>query len=84
MSKKKAKIDKHGYVTFLNDEDGVSAKDYLLILSTTVFFGFIVVGLIMVLFGKNITDDYMKLLDIMDAPLMVIIGSIVSGVNYGS
>lgn len=24
--------------TFLNDEDGLSAKDYLLILSTSIFF----------------------------------------------
>lgn len=80
MAKKKAKIDREGYVTFLNDEDGFSAKDYLLVISTVVFFGFIVVGLVLVLFGIPIHDDYIKLLDMVDLPLMTIIGSVV---GYG-
>ena len=78
MAKKKAKIDKDGYVTFLNDEDGFSAKDYLLIISTVVFFGFITIGLILILCGIPIDDDYMKLIGMVDAPLMVIVGGIMS------
>lgn len=76
--KKKAKIDKNGYVTFLNDEDGFSAKDYLLIISTVVFFGFIVIGLIMILMGLPIHENYIDLLNMVDSPLMVIVGGIFS------
>ena len=80
MAKKKAKIDKDGYVTFLNDDDGFSAKDYLLLISTVIFFGFITIGPVLILCGISINEDYMKLLEMVDTPLMVII-SAVTGSN---
>lgn len=62
--------------SFLNDKDGLSAKDFLLIVSTTVFFIFIVIGLILVLLGKKIDDDYISLLDMVAPVLMTITGGI--------
>lgn len=64
--------------TFLNDVDGVSARDYLLVLSTLVFFGFISLGLIKVLVGKEISESYLSLLDLMTPTIVTIIGSVMS------
>lgn len=74
--KKKAKIDKDGYVTFLNDEDGLSAKDYLLIVSTTIFFLFIGIGLVLVLIGKTIDAMYLSLLDMVVPVVMTVVGGV--------
>lgn len=78
LSKKKAKIDKDGYIHFLNDKDGISARDYLLIISTVVFFGFITVGLVLLLLNKSIDPMYIELLGMVDAPLMTIVAGIMS------
>lgn len=72
--KKKAKIDDKGYVTFLNDEDGLSSKDYLLILSTGVFFLFVSIGLIMLLFNRELSDMYLQLLDICTPAVITVVG----------
>ena len=76
--KRKAKIDKDGYVHFLNDKDGLSSRDYLLIISTAVFFGFITIGLVMLLFNQRIDPMYIELLGMVDAPLMTIVAGIMS------
>lgn len=62
--------------SFLNDKDGVSSKDFLLLVSTTVFFVFIVIGLILVLLGKKIDDDYISLLDMVAPVLMTVAGGV--------
>jgi len=72
--KKKRKIIE--YETFINDKDGISAKDYLLIISTAVFFGFVIIGLILALGNVSISDNYMELLNLTAEPLMVIVGGI--------
>lgn len=74
--KKKAKVDKDGYVTFLNDDDGLSAKDYLLLISTSLFFLFIMIGLILVLFGKAIDTMYLSLLDMVVPVVMTVVGGV--------
>lgn len=76
----KAKIDDKGRVTFLTDEDGVSEKDYLIILTSLIFFGGIGVGLIYSLigtiFGLELPDKYIELIKVMDIPLGIILGGV--------
>ena len=62
--------------TFLNDKDGVSEKDYLLLVSTTVFFVFVVIGLVLVLMGRPIDAMYITLLDMVAPVLMTITGGV--------
>ncbi|MFF2532759.1 hypothetical protein ACFVS2_28260 [Brevibacillus sp. NPDC058079] len=61
---------------FLNDKDGVSEKDYLLVVSTTVFFLFVVLGLILTLLGKKIDPQYIALLDMAGPVLMTVAGGV--------
>jgi hypothetical protein len=68
------------YKTFLNDKDGLSAKDYLLLISTTIFFLFVSVGLIMILFQQEVDPMYLSLLDMVSPVVMMIVGS-VFGIN---
>lgn len=60
--------------TFLNDKDGVSEKDYLLLASTTVFFLFVAIGLVLVLMGRPVDGMYVTLLDMVAPVLMTITG----------
>lgn len=62
--------------TFLNDKDGVSEKDYLLLAATTVFFLFVVIGLVLVLMGREINVTYIALLDMVAPVLMTITGGV--------
>ncbi|MBU8715378.1 hypothetical protein KM924_23025 [Brevibacillus parabrevis] len=62
--------------TFLNDKDGVSEKDYLLLASTTVFFLFVAIGLVLVLMGRTIDAMYVTLLDMVAPVLMTITGGV--------
>lgn len=64
------------YRSFLNDKDGVSAKDYLLIISTTIFFLFISIGLVLVLIDKPIDKMYLSLLDMVVPVLMTVVGGV--------
>lgn len=62
--------------TFLNDRDGVSERDYLLLAATTVFFLFVVIGLILVLIGRPPGEMYIALLDMVAPVLMTITGGV--------
>lgn len=59
---------------FLNDKDGLSSKDYILLISTTVFFIFIAIGLVLVLMGKPIDKAYLSLLDSVSPVVMTVVG----------
>lgn len=61
-------------LTFWNDKDGLSAKDYLLIISTFVFFLFITIGLVLVLFDKKIDEMYLSLLELVVPVVMTVVG----------
>jgi hypothetical protein len=74
--KKKAIVDSKGFVHFLNDKDGVSEKDYLLLISTGVFFLFMSVGLIAILIGVPLGEDYIKLLDLAVPAVMTVVGGV--------
>lgn len=77
--KKKAVVDDKGFVHFLNDKDGMSDKDYLLLISTGVFFIFLAVGLVGILFGIPIGDEYLKLLELAVPVVMSVVGGVVGG-----
>ncbi|OUQ86274.1 hypothetical protein B5G50_22115 [Brevibacillus brevis] len=62
--------------TFLNDRDGVSEKDYLLLIASTVFFLFVAIGLILSLLGKPVSSVYLALLDMMAPVLMTVAGGV--------
>ncbi|MFI8715714.1 hypothetical protein [Brevibacillus brevis] len=62
--------------TFLNDRDGVSEKDYLLLIASTVFFLFVAIGLILSLLGKPVSSGYLALLDLMAPVLMTVTGGV--------
>lgn len=61
---------------FLNDKDGLSMKDYLMILSTTVFFAFVTIGLIMALLHREIDQMYLELLGTVSPVVMTIVGGV--------
>jgi|GEM_PF-2457102 len=61
---------------FWNDRDGVSERDYLLLTATTVFFLFIVIGLVMVLLGEQIDQQYIALLGMVAPVLMTVAGGL--------
>lgn len=62
--------------TFLNDADGISAKDYLLLVSTVTFFLFLTIGLVFVLVGKKVDPIYLDLLDMATPTLVTIVGGV--------
>lgn len=68
------------YQTFINDDDGFSAKDYLLVVSTSMFFLFVAVALILVLLNNKIDMMYLLLLE-MVAPVVMTVVVGVMGVN---
>lgn len=62
--------------SFLTDKDGVSERDYLLLASTTVFFLFVAVGLVLVLMGRTLDAMYVTLLEMVAPVLMTITGGV--------
>ena len=61
---------------FLNDKDGLSMKDYLMLISSIVFFLFITVGLILVLVEHEVDPMYIDLLDTLSPVIMTITGGV--------
>lgn len=61
---------------FINDTDGLSAKDYLLLVSTSVFFFFIIAGLIMAMFNRPFDANYLALLDMVVPVVMTVVGGV--------
>lgn len=92
MAKKvvKAEIDKKGVLTFLEDEDGVTERDWVILLTSTVFFGGIAIGMFVVIlgmfFGFTLPPQYIELIKTMDAPIGIILGGLfaVKGVQTWS
>lgn len=77
MAKKPKKIRKTiEYQTFLNDSDGMTQRDYLLLISTSVFFLFIAVGLSILLTGRSLDEMYLRLVDIVTPVIMTIVASV--------
>ena len=61
---------------FLNDKDGLSMKDYLMLVSSIVFFLFITIGLVLVLFEHTLDPVYLDLLDTVSPVIMTIVGGV--------
>lgn len=78
MAAKKKRKKKRTH--FLNDKDGLSAKDYLLLSSTTVFFAFVILGLVMAAFNRPFDTTYLALLE-MVAPVVMTVVAGVMGVQ---
>lgn len=79
--KKKMKVeldDKGNILSFV--EDGVDEREYLIIITSFVFFGGVALGLLITLIGMFIGYDlppqYLELIGVMSSPLMVILGGI--------
>lgn len=66
------------FLSFMSDSDGVSAKDYLLLVSTGVFFLALTVGFISVLIGRPLGDEYFALLGAADAVVITVVGGVMS------
>lgn len=64
------------YKTFLTDKDGLSAKDYLLLISTTIFFLFVSIGLILILLQQEVGAMYLDLLDMVSPVVMTVVGGV--------
>jgi uncharacterized membrane protein YqjE len=62
--------------TFLNDSDGLNRRDFLLIVSSLVFFGFVLVGLILILLNHQIDDKYIELLGMVSPVVMTIVAGL--------
>lgn len=65
---------------FLNDRDGVSQRDFLLVISAGVFFLFVSVGLIMILLGRTIDSMYLELLGTV-SPVVIAITTGIFGIQ---
>lgn len=63
---------------FWNDIDGISARDYLLLISTGVFFLFVAIGLIVVLFQISLAKMYLSLLEMVSPVVMTIVAGVFS------
>lgn len=67
---------------FLNDSDGLSQRDFLLLISAFMFFTFVFIGLVMELFrtlglvNESITSVYLQLLDMVSPVVMTIVGGV--------
>lgn len=61
--------------SFITDGE-FSEKDYLLLASTSVFFLFITIGLIMILAGQHIDPTYLTLLETVSDVVMAIVISL--------
>jgi len=70
-----SKIKKR-FKTFLTDGNGVSERDFLIIISAGIFFLFVAIGLIMVLFNQQIDSMYLSLLDMVAPVVMTITGGL--------
>jgi len=64
------------FLSFMADADGVSAKDYLLLVSTGVFFLALIVGFISVLIGRPLGGEYFALLDAASPVVMAVVVSV--------
>lgn len=81
MKKKKLKLkgflnEKGEFETFVNDKDGLSAKDFLLLVSVGVFFAALIVGFIAVLFGKKLGDEYFLLISAASPVVITVVGGV--------
>lgn len=74
---------KRRFKAFWNDSEGLSHKDWLLLWSTLVFFGFISVGLVFLLLEKKIDELYIELLKMVSNVVMSIVAG-VFGLNIAS
>ena len=63
--------------------DDLDHKDWLLLWSTIIFFGFVAVGLISILLGVPIDENYIELLKMVSQVIMVIVTG-VFGVNFAT
>lgn len=73
--KKRAIVDDK-YITFLTDDDGLTGKDYLLVISTGIFFLFVAVGLIAVILGHTFDGMYLELLEMTVPVVMTVVGGV--------
>lgn len=77
--RKSAMIEVNGKpqrVHFLNDKDGVSAKDYLLLISTGVFFIALTVGFLFILCGRKLGEEYFSLLAVASPVVITVVGGV--------
>lgn len=59
---------------FLNDDDGLSAKDYLMLVFTTPYVVAWVAVLVMAVIGRPMTDQVVDILQLLSPAVMTIIG----------
>lgn len=79
--KLKAEIDDDGRIYFWkNDADGFSQQDFIIILMSTVLFGGIGVGLVVVILGMflgfELSSTYIDLIRVLDIPFATVIAGI--------
>lgn len=74
----KASVDDDGNLHFW--EDGVNERDWLILLTSIVFFGGIFIGLILTIVGMfmgfELPDKYLQLIEAMDVVIVTIVGGL--------
>lgn len=72
--------------TFLNDEDGVSAKDFIMLGSFILFATSYICGLIFVIIGRDLSKDFFDLMSIGNPVVMTVVASVmgVAGIEVVS
>lgn len=78
-------VKKRKFMTFLNDHDGFTSKDFLLAGSFVSYILFWAIGLVRDLMGIPVGESYIELLEQMRYIVFTIVTGVfaVSGVNMG-
>jgi hypothetical protein len=64
------------WTTFITDDDGMTARDWLIVVSTAVYFTFLAIGLTMLLFGRPLDPMYLALLDSTMPVVITVVGGV--------
>lgn len=72
--------------TFLNDRDGLSAREFLMLIVVVPYAGFWMTAMVMDLMGYPVSESFVMLLNQMDGIVMTVVTGVfgLSGIQYGA
>lgn len=64
------------WTTFITDDDGMTARDWLIVVSTAVYFTALAIGFAVILFGKALDPMYLALLESTMPVVITVVGGV--------
>lgn len=75
----KGVVDEKGNViTFMNDRDGFSAKDFIMMVTIGLFSLSFITALILIVLGREINDSFFRLMEVGKPVFITVIGGVMS------